>query len=82
MFQLLGWVVVGYIAGSLAMWLVPPKTPVPAWQTIGYGVVGSIVGGMVSSTMSGDPYAPAGFFWSIVGAVVVTVGVRWYQEQP
>ena len=81
MFTLLGWVIVGYIAGSLAMWLVPPKKPVPGWETIAYGVGGSIVGGMVSSTMSGDPYSPAGFFYSVIGAVVVVLGVNWYREQ-
>lgn len=79
MFTLLGWVIVGYVAGSLAMWLVPPEKPVPGWETIAYGVGGSIVGGMVSATMSGDPYAPAGFFYSVIGAVVVVLGVNWYR---
>lgn len=80
MFSLIGWVVIGYIAGSLAMWLVPPKQPVPGWQTIAFGAAGSIVGGMVSATVSGDVYAPGGFFWSVIGAVIVVLGVRWYQE--
>lgn len=81
MFTLIGWVVVGYIAGSLAMWLVPPAKPVPGWETIAYGIGGSIVGGMVSATMSGDPYAPAGFVYSVIGAVVVVLGVNWYRGQ-
>lgn len=81
MFQLIGWVIVGYVAGSLALWLVPPKTPVPGWQTIAYGVAGSIVGGIANATLNGDPYSPAGFLWSAIGAVVVVLGVNWYQEQ-
>lgn len=81
MFTLIGWVICGYVAGSLAMWLVPPKQPVPGWETIGFGVAGSIVGGMVASTLSGDPYAPAGFFYSVIGAVVVVLGVNWYRGQ-
>lgn len=81
MFTLLGWAVTGYIAGSLAMWLVPPAKPVPGLETILYGVAGSIVGGMASATMSGDPYSPAGFMWSTIGAVVVVLGVNWYREQ-
>lgn len=80
MFTILGWVVVGYIAGSVAMWLVPPKNPVPGWQTIAYGVGGSIVGGMISATLTGDFYAPGGLAMSVVGAVVVTLGVQWWQE--
>lgn len=81
MFTLLGWVLVGYFAGSLALWLFPPSKPVPGWQTVGFGVAGSVVGGMIAASMSGDPYAPAGFLISIVGAVVVVLGVRWFQEQ-
>lgn len=81
MFTILGWVLVGYFAGSLALWMFPPTKPVPGWQTVAFGMGGSIVGGMVSATMSGDPYAPAGFFMSIVGAVVVVLAVRWYQEK-
>lgn len=82
MFTIIGWVLIGYIAGSLAMWLVPPKEPIPGWQTIAYGVAGSIVGGMAYATVEGDAYAPAGLLWSVIGAAVVAIGVRWYQEAP
>lgn len=81
MFTILGWAIVGYFAGSLALWLVPPKQPVAGWEVIGYGVVGSIVGGMASATMTGDPYAPAGLLWSAAGAAIVVIGVNWYREQ-
>lgn len=82
MFTLLSWLVVGYIAGSIALWLVPAKAEVPGWQTIAYGVAGSVVGGMANAMMSGDPYAPAGLVWSGLGAMVVVLGVRWYESQP
>lgn len=82
MLTILGWVIVGYLAGSAALWLVPPKQPVPGWEIIAYGVAGSIVGGMVSSSVSGGPYSPAGLFWSVAGAAVVVAGWRWYQESP
>lgn len=80
MFSILGWVVCGYIAGAVAMWFMPPKQPVPGWQTIAVGVGGSVVGGMVSAILSGDPYAPAGIMWSVIGAVVVVAAWRWYTE--
>lgn len=82
MFAILGWVIVGYVAGSVAVWLVPPKREAPGWQTIAIGVGGSIVGGMISATLNADTYSPAGFFWSAVGAVAVAVAWRWYEEQP
>lgn len=80
MVTLLGWVVVGYVAGAIALWFVPPTKPVPGWQTVACGAAGSIVGGMASATVYGTPYAPAGLLWSILGAVVVVIGVRWYGE--
>lgn len=80
MFTLLGWVIVGYIAGSVALWFVPPSRPVPGWQAVACGAAGSIVGGMASATVYGDPYAPAGMLWSILGAVAVVMAVRWYTE--
>lgn len=80
MVTLVGWIICGYVAGSLAMWLVPPSKPVPGLATIAYGVGGSIVGGIASSVMSGDPYSPAGFVWSTIGAVLVVLAANWYRE--
>lgn len=82
MFTLMGWLVVGYLAGSVALWLFPPRVPAPAWETIAYGVAGSIVGGMASATMSGDLYSPGGLVMSAVGAAAVVLAVRWYREAP
>lgn len=80
MFSIIGWVVCGYIAGSVALWFMPPAKPAPGWQTVGFGVGGSIVGGMASALLTGDCYSPAGIMWSIIGAVVVVAGWRWYSE--
>lgn len=77
MFSILGWVITGYIAGSVAEWLVPPKTPQPGWQTIATGVAGSVVGGIVYSVLHGADYSPAGLVWSCCGAVICVLGYRW-----
>lgn len=78
MFSLLGWIVCGLIAGSIAEWIVPPERPSPGWQTIGTGVAGSIVGGMVNGVLSGDAYSPAGLVWSVIGAVLCLFAYRWF----
>lgn len=77
MLSILGWVLCGWIAGSIAEYFVPPDRPSPGWQTIGLGIAGSIVGGMVSSILGGDPYSPAGIVWSVIGAVVCLFAYRW-----
>lgn len=82
MFTLLMWVVFGWIAGSVALWFMPPKTPAPGWQTVAVGVAGSIVGGMANALITGDYYAPGGIVWSVLGAVGVVAAWRWYQEGP
>ena len=69
MFQLVVWIVFGWIAGSIAEWLWPPAKPQPKWQTIAIGVIGSVAGGLAGSLVSGDHYRPAGLVLSVVGAV-------------
>jgi uncharacterized membrane protein YeaQ/YmgE (transglycosylase-associated protein family) len=67
MFSLIGWVVTGWIAGSLANWFLPSASVQPGWQTVATGVAGSIVGGVVYSLINGSDYSPAGFVFSTVG---------------
>jgi len=80
MFSLIGWIVTGYIAGSLANWFLPSASVQPGWQTIATGVAGSIVGGTLYSLVSGSDYSPSGFVFSTVGAVLCLVAYRWYQS--
>lgn len=82
MFTLIMWVVFGYISGSIAMWLLPPREPIAGWHTIAVGVAGSILSGMAMAVTGGDPYAPAGLLGSIVGGVAVVAAWRWYSEAP
>lgn len=82
MFTIVMWVLFGWIAGTLAMYLMPPKQPVAGLQVVAVGVAGSIVGGMANAMMTGDYYAPGGILWSIIGAVAVVAAWRWYQEAP
>lgn len=80
MFTILGWIITGWVAGSIAEWFLPHKTPTPGWQTIATGVAGSIVGGMVYAILHGRDYSPAGLVWSCGGAVLCLVAYRWYTE--
>ena len=80
MFSIIGWLITGWVAGSIAEWFLPPAGPRPGWQTIATGVAGSIVGGIVYSTMYGSDYSPAGMVWSCAGAVLCLFAYRWYTE--
>jgi uncharacterized membrane protein YeaQ/YmgE (transglycosylase-associated protein family) len=80
MFQLIVWLVFGFIAGSVAEWLWPPAKPRSRFQTIGIGIAGSVCGGLVGSILTGSYYAPAGFVFSVAGAVLVSYVWHKFEE--
>ena len=79
MLGFLGWLVIGLIAGLLARMLVPGRQPMGWLLTIGLGLLGSIVGGLISTAVFGtdprDPgFHPGGLVMSTIGAVI-TLGL-------
>lgn len=70
MISLVLWVVFGWIAGAIAEMVWPPVAPSSKWQTIGIGVAGSVVGGLIGSVITGSYYQPAGIVMSVVGALL------------
>ncbi len=76
MLAFMWWIVIGLVAGLLARMLVPGRQPMGWLLTIGLGLLGSMVGGFISSTLFGtDPQdtgiQTAGLIMSTVGAVIV-----------
>lgn len=75
MFSFLGWMIVGLVAGALARAFVPGRQPMGILMTMILGMVGSLIGGFLSSLIFGqDPAEPgfhaAGFIGSTIGAVI------------
>ena len=74
-FHLLWSLVVGFFVGLIARALVPGGDKIGFILTIVLGIVGSLVGGFIGGLVSrpkeGSRFHPAGFFLSIIGAVVV-----------
>jgi uncharacterized membrane protein YeaQ/YmgE (transglycosylase-associated protein family) len=76
MFSFLGWLIIGLIAGGLARFLIPGRQPMGLFVTMVLGLVGSIVGGMISAFLFGyDPRDPGfhagGLIMSTIGAVLM-----------
>jgi len=68
------WLIVGLIAGALARLIMPGRDPMGIIATIILGIVGSIVGGLVSMAIwrnEGTGFHPAGLLLSILGAIIV-----------
>lgn len=68
-------VVVGFVVGLIARAVMPGAQSMGFFMTSIIGIVGSFVGGFIGSLISkpepGSKFHAAGFFMSIVGALVV-----------
>ena len=72
----LWWLIIGLIAGGLARLLIPGRQPMGLLMTMILGLVGSMVGGLISTAIFGYSAADPGFhtgglIMSIIGAVIV-----------
>lgn len=81
MLSLLSWLVTGLIVGLIARALVPGKQSIGTVLTIVLGVVGAVLGGLISSaiwpTWTDNPDVNRmwpGWLMSIAGGVIVLAG--------
>ena len=72
---LIGLVLVGLIFGALARLALPGKDPMSIPMTIGLGIAGSFIGGMIVYLVSGGR-SYGGFFASFLGTVGLVYLVR------
>lgn len=72
---IIGWIIIGLIAGALARLIMPGKDPMGILMTILLGIAGSILGGFIGSLIwkpaDGSFFHPGGFILSLVGALVL-----------
>ena len=76
MLAFIWWLIVGLVTGALARLLIPGRQPMGLLMTMILGLVGSVVGGLISSMVFGhspaDPgFHTAGFVMSTIGALIV-----------
>jgi uncharacterized membrane protein YeaQ/YmgE (transglycosylase-associated protein family) len=72
---ILGWIVVGLLAGALSGWVVRDRTPSGCIANLVIGVVGGIAGGFVAEELLGWGQT-VGFLGALATALVGAVGVR------
>jgi len=68
-------IIVGFFVGLVARALIPGDQHLGFWATVLVGIVGSVVGGLIARIFSkpadGAMFHPAGFFLSVIGAILV-----------
>ncbi len=79
MFALIGFIIVGLIAGYVARAVVPGPDPLGVIGTLILGVVGSFVGGFLFNLLFGGGeglLATTGLIGSIIGAIIALLIYR------
>ena len=76
--EVLGWILIGLVAGVIARILVPGRERLGFLLTIVVGLIGSLLGGLVADLLikREEVWDPAGLLGSILGAVVVLLLFR------
>jgi uncharacterized membrane protein YeaQ/YmgE (transglycosylase-associated protein family) len=75
MMAFIGWMVIGLVAGLLARAFTPGRQPMGLFMTMLLGMIGSLIGGVLSAVMFGQDPAnpgihPVGFIGSTIGAII------------
>ena len=77
---IIGWLLLGLVAGALARLLVPGRDPMGILGTILLGVVGSFIGGflwyLIEFHRIPHKFHTSGIIGSIIGAVVLLLILR------
>ena len=69
---ILGWIIFGLIIGALAKLVMPGKDPGGIIVTMLLGIVGALLGGFLGQMLGlYGPGDPAGFFMSLLGAILL-----------
>ena len=73
-FDLIGWIVIGLLAGAISGWFVGTKSVQGCLPTIVVGIVGALIGGYLARGLNNEP--AQGFLGALAFAVIGSILVR------
>ena len=78
-YGVIGWIVIGLIAGAIAKAITPGRDPSGCLVTILLGIAGAVVAGFLGQQLGWyRPGEGAGFIAAIVGAVLILLVYRMF----
>lgn len=84
-FNVVSWLVFGLVVGAIARLLMPGRQSMSWLSTSLLGIAGSLIGGVVSWLIFGNPEGTinaAGWIFSILGAIAAMVLYGRFKSQP
>jgi uncharacterized membrane protein YeaQ/YmgE (transglycosylase-associated protein family) len=72
--DVLGWIILGFLAGAISGWFVGTKSVQGCLPTIVVGIIGGVVGGWLSQQLGFG--SVEGFIGALVFAVIGSIVVR------
>ena len=77
---IISWIIFGLIAGAVAKMILPGKDPGGFIMTIIIGIVGAVVGGLISDILGFGGVSPGfnltSFIFAVVGSIVLLLAYR------
>jgi uncharacterized membrane protein YeaQ/YmgE (transglycosylase-associated protein family) len=70
-------IVWGFVIGGLARWALPGPDPMPWYATVGLGLAGSLIGGIIARVLIGTA---GGFLFAFLGAVLLLYVYRRFAQ--
>ena len=75
--SIIGWIVLGLLAGAIAKFLLPGRDPGGIWVTMALGVLGAIVANVLGTAVGWyGPDHSAGIIGSTIGAILLLLIYR------
>jgi uncharacterized membrane protein YeaQ/YmgE (transglycosylase-associated protein family) len=73
MWTIIGFVILGVVAGAVARFLLPGRDPMGLLGTVLLGIAGSFLGGFLFNVLlaGGDMYSTSGLCGSVAGAMIL-----------
>ena len=72
--DLLGWIIIGLLAGSISGWFVGTRSVQGCLPTIVVGILGAVVGGWLARQINDEPVS--GFIGALAFAIIGSIVVR------
>lgn len=73
-YGIIGWIVIGLIAGALAKFIMPGRDPGGIIVTILLGIVGAVIGGFIATALG---LGAGGNIWNLIIATLGAVILLW-----